>query len=113
MSRKFIRANWTKKVRLGRKHKKNQKWRRARGRHSKIREKRKGRTKKVEIGYKNNKKERGKIRGKEVIMIRNLKDVGRIKKGNLVILAKLGKKKIIEIEDKIKEKGGEIINIRK
>jgi large subunit ribosomal protein L32e len=110
---KFLRTSWQQKKRLGNNNRKKQVWRRARGRHNKIREGRKGRLRKVDIGYKSSRKESGKIRGKEIIMVRNLKDTAKIGKGDIAILAKFGKKKRIQIESKIKEIGGEILNRRK
>jgi len=110
MRRKFLRTGTTKLKRLGKGRKKKQKWRRAKGIDNKIREKRKGRARKVEIGYRKQKKERGKIRGKIPIIIRNLKESENIKKGDLVIIGKVGKKKRLKLEKEIEEKGGEILN---
>ena len=104
---KFLRAGTKRFKRLGRK--KMQKWRRARGRHSKIREKRKNRQAKVEIGYRKKKSERYKIMGKLPVFIKNLKDVSKVKKKDIVIISKIGRKKRSIIEEKIKEIGGILI----
>jgi len=109
MTRKFLRTGTRKYKRLGKGRKKKQKWRKARGRHNKIREKRKSRPRKVEIGFRTNKNERGKIDGKIPVFIENLKQVDKIKEGDIVILKKVGKRKRIGIEKKIKEKGGKIV----
>ena len=106
MTRKFLRTGTLRFKRLGRNRKKKQRWRMPKGRHSKVREKRKGRSRKVEIGYK---KEKGKVQQ----IIKNIKQAEKINKGDLVIIGSIGKKKRIEIEKRIKEKGGEIINKRK
>jgi len=110
---KFLRTSTLKKVRLGLRRKKKQKWRRARGRHNKIREKKKGKLQKVEIGFRTREKERGKILGKIPVFVKNLSDAEKIKKEDLVIIAKVGKRKRLEIEKKIEEKGGGILNFRK
>jgi len=108
MSRKFLRVSTKFYKRIGRK--KNQKWRKPRGRHNKIREKRKGRARKVEVGFRKAKSERGKIQGKMPLLVGNLKDAEKIEKGDLVIIKKIGGKKRKELEEKIKEKGGKILN---
>jgi len=109
MTRKFLRTGTKKYKKLGKK--KKEKWRRARGRDNKIREKRKSRPRKVEIGLRTNKKGRGKIKGKDPIFIENLKQAEKVRKGDLIIIRRVGKKKRQEIEKKIKEKGGKIINL--
>src|SRR4030042_6668044 len=95
---KFIRRNWTKFSRLGKKRKKKQVWRRAKGRHSKTREKRKGYPIKVMIGFKQPKKTRP-------IFVNNMKELEKVKKGEIAIVGKVGMKKKIEIIKKAKEKG--------
>ncbi len=108
---KFIRRNWSKFSRLGKKRKNKQTWRRAKGRHSKIRNKRKGYPAKVTIGYKTEKKGRGFIANKKPVLVHNLKDIGMIKQGEIVIVGKIGNKKRIEIAKKAKEKGIPIHNL--
>jgi len=109
MTKKFLRTGTKRYKKLGKNRRKKEKWRRARGRDNKIREKRKGRLKKVEIGFRTNKSERGKIEGKIPVFVENLKQVEKIKKGDVIIIRRVGKKKRREIEKKIKEKGGRII----
>ena len=107
---KFLRRNTGDYSRLGRNRKKLQKWRHPRGRDNKmrLREKSKGRT--VEVGYKQDLTTRGKIDGKEVIMIRNTKDLEKAK-GKTILLAKVGKKNKIEIAKKAKEMNLKIKNL--
>ncbi len=111
MKRKFLRSGTGHYKRLGRK--KKQKWRKPRGHDNKMRLKRKGRLKKVEVGYRTRKKDRGKIKGKIPVLVRNLKQAKKIAKGQLVIIGKMGKKKRGQIENRVKEKGGEILNLKK
>jgi large subunit ribosomal protein L32e len=96
--------------RLGKSRKKLQRWRRPRGRDNKIRERRKNRGLRVAIGYRSKKDGRGKVEGQIPIMIKNLRETEKIEKGALVIISKVGKKKRIEIEKNVKEKGGKILN---
>ena len=59
--KKFLRRIWKRYSKLGRKRKKEQKWRRPKGRDNKMREKRRGYPITVRIGYRGEKKERGKV----------------------------------------------------
>ena len=106
---KFLRTGSKRFKRLGKGRKKLQRWRKPNGRDNKIREKKKGRSVKVMVGYRTKKSDRGKIKGKEVIIVKNLKDIEKIK-DHLVIIAKIGKKKRLEIEKKLKEKNIQILN---
>ncbi len=96
---KFLRRNWNKYSKLGKRKKKKQVWRKPRGRDNKIREKRKGCPKFVSIGYKNDILERKRIR-----VIRNLDALEKIKKNEILVLGNVGKKKKIEILKKAKER---------
>ena len=108
MVRKFLRTSTKYYKRLGRK--KKQKWRRPRGRHNKIREGIRGKLRKVDVGFRKRKEERGKIKGKILIFIKNLKEIEKINKGDLVIIGRVGKKKRKYIEEIVKKRGGEILN---
>ncbi len=107
---KFIRRGWKFHLKLGKRRKKKRVWRRPTGRDNKMREKRKGRPKIVSVGYKKKKDERGKINGKEIKEIANIKDLGEIKKGDYVIIKKMGKKKRNEIIKECDKKGVVILN---
>mgnify|MGYP001565628357 CR=1 FL=1 len=92
--------------------KKNLKWRRPRGRDNKMRDRRRGYRRTVTIGFGNKKNERGKIEGKQVIRIYNVKDLlNAIEKNGAIMLGKVGKKKRIEIAKIAKEKGVTILNL--
>ncbi len=95
---------------LGKGKKKKKKWRRPKGRDNKVREKRKSRPPLVSIGYRKKKEERGKIDGKKPKRVENLKQVDKIKKDDLVILGKVGKKKKEKLIKKVEEKGAKILN---
>ena len=108
---KFLRRTWNRYSKLGKRRKKKQTWRRPTGRDNKMREKRKGYPAVVSVGYKVGKKSKGKIQGKNPILISNLRDLEKIGKGDVVIVGNIGKKKRIEIIKKIKERKLLIHNI--
>jgi len=94
---KFLRTDWWRMPGLGHLRKKKQKWRRAGGRHNKIREKRRGYPCQPEIGYGTFGNEKGKIQGKNPVIVWNVNDLEKVKKEDIVIIAKIGNKKKIEI----------------
>ena len=111
MAKKFLRSNSKNYKRLGRKNKLT--WRKPRGRDNKLREKIRGKLRKVSIGFRTEKKGRGKIQDKIVVVVGNLKQASEVKKEDLVMIKKIGNKKRIEVEKKIKELGGKILNKKK
>lgn len=104
--RKFLRGKWRTYSKLGNRRKNKQKYRKAKGRHNKIREKRKGNPRKVEIGYK-----KQKIQGKEKRIIYTLEQFNKVRKGEEIIISRMGQKKKLEIAKKAKEKGIKILNL--
>jgi len=112
---KFIRRIWSRYSKLGKRRKKKQVWRRPTGRDNPMRQKRRGYPITVSIGFKTSKKEIGKVKGKTPVEIRNLKELEKVKKDEIIMLGNVGKKKKIEIVKKAKEKGLEIgnVNIKK
>ncbi|UZE93646.1 MAG: hypothetical protein IB618_02635 [Candidatus Pacearchaeota archaeon] len=101
---RFLRKDTFKKSRLGKRKKKKQIWRRPIGRHSKIREKRRGYGKQPSIGYSSPRKIRGSMRGLKPVLIYSPKDINEIKKNEIVIVGKVGKKRKIDIAKKALEK---------
>ena len=96
---KFLRRDWKRHSKLGKKRKKKQTWRRPTGRDNKMREKRKGYPKIVQIGYK---KKESKVEEVFVYNLNDLKKVG-TGKGKKIFIGKVGGKKRIEIVKKAKE----------
>ncbi|MDP3027362.1 MAG: eL32 family ribosomal protein [Nanoarchaeota archaeon] len=96
---KFRVEEWVHYSRLGRRRKKLLKYRKARGRDSKVRLHMKGHLKNVEIGFKSEKSKRGLIEGKMPVVVYNLKDLNRLKEKEIGIIGKIGNKKRIEIAD--------------
>lgn len=102
MTRKFLRRNWNRFLRIGRK--KKLAWRKPKGRDNKMREKRGGYPRIVSIGYK-------KSSNQKAILVRNIKELENAGKENIIIIGKIGKKKKIEIAKKAKEKNIKIWNL--
>lgn len=100
--KKFIRRNWDKYSRLGLRRKKLQKWRRPRGIHSKMRKRRAGYPTRPEIGMKSP--------SKEIRLIGNLRELSGLKKGEEIVIRKIGRKLRQEIEKKAQELGVRILN---
>ena len=94
---KFLRRNWNLISKLGKKRKKKQKWKRPTGRDNKMREKRRGYSAVVSVGYKKDNTIINTLKGKTPVQIYNVKDLAKINKDNIGIIAKVGKKKREEI----------------
>lgn len=105
--KKFIRRNHDKYKRLGGRRKKLI-WRRPKGIHSKMRERRAGYPQRPEMGMKSAKTER-----KEIKIVKNMREISNIGKGEKIIISKVGRKLRTEIEKKAIELGIKIINNRK
>jgi large subunit ribosomal protein L32e len=102
---RFLRKDTWKVSRMGKRRKKKQKWRRARGRHSKIRKKEKGYGKEPTMGYSSPRNIRGYVKGMEPLLVKNFSDLEKATKKNIIIISKkIGKKKRVEILKKIEEK---------
>lgn len=108
---KFLRRTWKRYSKLGKNKKKKQTWRRPTGRDNKMREKRRGYPAVVSIGFKKNERLKGKIRGKNPVIINNINDLENIKKEDIVIIGNIGKRKRIEIVKKAREKKIQIHNV--
>lgn len=108
----FLRKDWHKMDVLGRSNKKKQKWRKAGGRHNKIRKKMAGQQKMPSIGYRSPRLVRRTIDGKLPVLINNINDLKNAQNENAILIAsKVGGKKRIEIARMAKEKGIKIINL--
>jgi large subunit ribosomal protein L32e len=107
----FLRRTWHKYSKLGRGRKSKQVWRKPTGRHNKMREKNRGVPVVVSLGYRTPKEERGLIEGKKPVRVLNLNDLKKIEKNEIVIVGKVGNKKMLEIIKVIKEKGLIVQNV--
>ena len=109
--KKFLRQDTNRYSKLGKKRKKLQKWRRPKGRDSKMRLKRKSYPATVSIGYRTSRKERGKINGKNLVLVHNIKDLQNLRKEDMALLARVGAKKKMELIKFAEEKNIKIINL--
>jgi len=105
----FVRKDAKKKIRFGIKRK--IKWRRQKGRDSKIRQKMKGYPKMPNIGYGTQKSIRGLIENKKPILIYNLEDLKKTSSKDYILVAHISMKNKIEIAKFAKEKGIKINNL--
>ncbi len=95
---KFLRRDIGFHLRIGKKRRKKQVWRRPKGRDNKMRESRKGRPPLVSIGYKRKREK------KSAIIVHNLQDLEKIRQSHdPIILGKVGRKKKTEILRKASE----------
>lgn len=108
---KFLRTDWMRFSRLGKNRKKKQKWRRARGKHSKIRRKRMGYPVMPTVGYMSSRAESGRVEGKIPVLVHNLNDMKTLSKDSLVILARVGAKKKLDLIKKAQEMNIKILNL--
>lgn len=102
--KKFIRRDWKKYKKLGQNRRKKQKWRKPKGKHNKMREKRTGYPRKVCIGYRDKEE-------KALARVSNMHELHNLKEKKVILAAGIGKKKKIEILKKCKEMGIELVNI--
>lgn len=106
----FLRPGWYRVGRVGKKMKRKQVWRKAKGGDSKIRMKERGYAAKPSTGWGSDKRIRNKIQGESFVRIENLKQLNNLKKGDCIIIASVGKKKREEIKKKAGEMGIKILN---
>jgi ribosomal protein L32E len=111
MSKEFLKRGWKRYSRLGRKRKKIRVWRRAAGRQNKMRERKRGYANIVSIGYGREKSGRGKVQGKNPVMVYNTKDLGKVKKDEIIIIGNVGKKKKMEIAKRANEMKLDVQNL--
>ncbi len=107
---KFLVRNWNKYKRLGLRNKKKLKWRRPRGIHSKMRKRRAGYPVRVEPGYGTPLQNKGKIAGLIPMLVKNTRELEKAGKGNVIIIAHVGKKKREDIIKKAEALGIKIQN---
>lgn len=96
---------------LGKGRKNKQIWRRPKGRDNKMRERKKGHPASVSLGFRTEKENRNKIKGKNPIMIYKIEDLKKIGKEDIAILGKIGKRKKIQIMEEAKKSKIKINNI--
>ncbi len=106
MSKRFKSQDYFRYPRLGKK------WRRPKGRQSKLRKKKGGSGLNVAIGYGTKRTEKNKINGMDFTLVRSLKDLENAK-GAIIISGTLGARKTNTVAAKARELGLKIINMKK
>ena len=112
MKKKFIRQDSFRYSKIGKNRRKLQKWRRPKGGDSKMRLQRKSYPVSPAVGYKSPRKERGKINSLTPSLVYNVKDIKKLGKNAIVILARVGAKKKIEIIKQAQESKIKILNVK-
>ena len=107
----FLRRDSTRFSKFGRKRKKILGWRKPKGRDNKMREKRKGYSKVVSIGYSANKSKKGKLKNKIKIEIKNINDLNKLNKENIGVVGGIGKNMKIKIANAAKDMKVELFNL--
>lgn len=110
MSKKFMRQETCRHLKLGRKRKKARTWRRPKGRDSKMRLQMKSYPASPTVGYKTERKIAGKIKGLVPKLVYNLGDLHKLSKENIAIIAKIGAKKRMEILAHAREHKIQVLN---
>lgn len=108
---KFLRQDYMRHSRLGKGRKKLQKWRRPTGKHSKIRRKRSGYPAAPTIGYGSPRSEAYKVNGVIPVLVHNVKELEKLTKNSMAILAKVGAKNKLAMIKKASELNIKILNV--
>lgn len=96
---KFLRIGYTQYSKLGLRRKNKQKYRKSKGGENKIRLKMKGHLRNVNIGFRSEKNSRDLINGLRPVLIKSIEELKNIGKNEIAVLAKVGRKKKIEIAE--------------
>lgn len=111
MGKRFLRQDTRRHLRLGKRKRKLQKWRNPRGRHNKVRRQRRNYPLRVKIGYGSPRELAGKIDNMTPTLVHNLKELSALKKDSLIIIARVGARKKLDIIKKANESGFKIMNL--
>lgn len=93
----FVRKDTFKQSRLGKRRKKKQKWRRPRGRHAKLREKRGGYRAVPSIGYGSPSSSKGLVGGFRPMLVYSVEQLSQLKGGERAVIGRVGTKRKLEI----------------
>lgn len=108
---KFLRSDTVRHVRLGKTKRRLQKWRRPKGRHSKIRRKHVGYPVQPGIGYKRAASVSGLVKGKKPVHIVAEKDMVSLQKGQLIVISRrIGARKRLDLLKKAHELHLSVLN---
>lgn len=114
MAKKFLRQDWFRFSKFGKRRKKKLTWRRPKGTHSKVRIRKRGNPSIPIMGYKTPSKDSGRINGMIPVLVHNIKELEMVdKKSHAAILARVGAKKKLELIKKAESLGIKILNLNK
>ncbi|MBI2106327.1 hypothetical protein HYT56_05845 [Candidatus Woesearchaeota archaeon] len=88
------------------------KWKKPRGIHSKLREKRAGHRKNPSQGYRSPRSIRYFVAGMKINIINNIDDLGSIKEGAALLSSRIGAKKKLQILSKAKDLKIKVLNVK-
>lgn len=108
---RFLRVDTCRFLRLGKKRRKLQKWRRARGKSNKIRLGRAGYSLMPKVGFKTQKNLAHKVEGLIPKLVNNMRELEALGKHNAAILARVGARKKLEMIKKADELKIKILNL--
>lgn len=109
---RFLRSDTMRHLRLGKKRRKLQKWRRPRGRHSKIRRKRFSYPVKVSIGYKSSKSTAGMLSSRIPVLVHSLRELETLTPRHVAVIARVGAKKKLGLIKRAQERKIALANVR-
>ena len=107
----FQRTKYRAYVKLGSGQKSKLKYKRAKGRHNKTRQKWRSRPPMVEVGYKNPVAQRNLINNKIQVLVFNVQDLAKVGKDSIAIIAKVGNKNKIMMAKEIQKRKIEVLNL--
>ena len=108
---RFVRKDWRELSKLGMGRKKKQVWRKPKGRHNKLREKKHGVGKQPGVGYRSPREVRGTLHGLMPVLIFNEKQLMNLRNSEIAVVAGVGFKKKLQIASKAKQMGIKLSNL--
>lgn len=108
---RFVRKDWHKISSLGLRRKNKQVWRKPKGRHNKLREKKKSHGVWPSIGYRSPRIIRGTVKGIKPVIVHNEMELENLSKDNGIIIAHVGLKNKSKIVKKAVAKSIRILNL--
>lgn len=111
--KRFVRADTVRLKRLGKNRQKLQKWRKPKGRHSKMRKKRAGYPISPSIGHGTPRGSRGLIEGRMPLVVYSLNQLESAGKNQVIVISRtMGARKRIELIKRASALGLPILNVR-
>jgi large subunit ribosomal protein L32e len=110
MAHRFLRQDWMRASKFGKRRKNKLTWRRPKGIHSKMRLRRTGYPSVPLIGGRTPTKQSGKIKGFVPVLVHNMKEISSLKKGEAAIIARVGARNRIELLKKAEELHVKVLN---